>query len=129
MARTVGDFSGLAGVSAQEVLEAIPSHATSRKLLPIKGAVQEGIEYKWVESGKTWRVRIHGPDPSAPAGTNANQGWVVRIQCGQRFMDADGKFHPRGVHKPASPHYDPVAANETHIPIQTPASPSDYTRS
>lgn len=128
MARAVGDFSGLKGASAQEVLEAIPVHGTSRKLLPIKGAVQEGIEYKWVEGGKTWRVRIHGPDPSAPAGSNANLGWVVRVQRGQQFMDADGKFYPRGVHNPASPHHDPVAANETHIPIQTPTSATDYTR-
>jgi len=64
MARAPGDFSGLKGANAQEVLAAIPAHATSRNLLPITGAVQEGIEYKWVEGGKTWRVRIHGPDLS-----------------------------------------------------------------
>jgi Bacterial toxin 30 len=126
--RAVGDFSALRGTTAREVLQAIPAHATTRKVTPIPGAVQEGIEYKWVDGMTTWRVRIHGPDTSAPAGSNAAQGWVVRIQKGHLFMDAAGNFYPRGVHNPASPHYNAGAANDTHIPIQTPSGPRDYTR-
>ena len=128
MSRAIGDFSGLKGGTVQEVLEAIPLHATHRKLLPIAGAVNEGIEYKWVEGGVTWRVRMHGPDPSAPSGTHANTGWVVRIQRQHRFMDSQGNFHARGVNNPASPHYDPKAANDTHIPLQTPGDAGEFTR-
>jgi len=111
-----------------EVLQAVPAHATVRRLVPIRGAVLEGVEYKWVEGTTTWRVRIHGPDASAPVGTNAAQGGVIRIQKGSLFMDAAGIFHPRGVHNPASPNYNAAAANETHIPIVTPPGPGDYTR-
>ena len=112
--RKVGDFSNLKGATSKEILEAIPENASSRILRPIDGKVTEGIEYKWVENGVTNRVRIHGPDASAPVGSNARDGWVVRVQKGSKFMDHDGGFHPRGVHNPDSPHYNPKQGM-THI--------------
>jgi hypothetical protein len=100
----------------------IPEGASRRELHPIPGAVQEGAEFKWVDpaGGSTWRVRIHGPDPSAPPGSNAATGWVARIQKGKHYMDSSGTFHPPGIHNPASPHYNPKAINDTHIPYHGP---------
>lgn len=50
----------------------------------------EGFEYKWVEEEVTVRVRIHGPDASAPVGSNAASNWVVRVQCGKKYLDPVG---------------------------------------
>ncbi|WP_413556459.1 polymorphic toxin type 30 domain-containing protein [Brenneria sp. L3-3Z] len=67
----------------------IPEHARVRKLTPPEGYSGEyGYEYKWTNSGgRTSTVRIHGIDASAPAGSNASQGWVVRVFDGKRSMD------------------------------------------
>ncbi len=81
------------------------------------GGVQYGVEYKWInEQGQTVRFRVHGPDATAPAGSNAALGETYRVQVGGRYMDAQGNLYPRGVHNPKSPSYDPTAANATHIP-------------
>ncbi|UZQ49374.1 polymorphic toxin type 30 domain-containing protein [Clostridium kluyveri] len=48
-----------------------------RELTPIQGKVQEGFEYKFVENGETIRARVHGPDQSAPLGSNAYDNWNV----------------------------------------------------
>lgn len=99
-------------------LEKVPANAEVRKLKPDpKGGAQEGVEYKWVnEQGQTVRVRVHGPDGTAPPGSNAATGPIYRVQVGGRYQGPDGTLHPRGVHNPASPNYDPKAANDTHIP-------------
>lgn len=114
----VGNFSGLYGKSINEVLKRIPKGASRRQLTPQAGKVTEGFEYKWTQGGKTWRARIHGPDASAPAGTNSASGWSFRLQQGSKYMDDVGNFHPRNVHNAASPHYNPAAGNATHIPLQ-----------
>lgn len=118
----VGDFTGIRGSSVDDILSRIPSNATRRELIPIKGKVEQGFEYKWVDpqSGQTWRVRVHGPDPSAPAGSNAINGWIVRVQKGKQYMDHNGTFHPPGISKPDSPFYNETLINDTHIPIQWP---------
>jgi hypothetical protein len=118
----VGDFSDISGKPIQEVLSRIPEGATMRRLTPVEGGSQVGVEYKWVDkNGITNRLRIHDPDLSAPAGSNAREGWIVRYQVGGKYYDPKtGGFQPRNHHKPESPHYNPEAANDTHIPIQTP---------
>jgi hypothetical protein len=120
--KKTGDFSDISGESVQEVLSRVPEGATMRKLTPVEGGSQVGVEYKWVdENGVTNRLRVHDMDPSAPANSNAAQGWVARYQVGGKYYDPEvGSLRPRNVHKPESPHYDPKAANDTHIPIQTP---------
>ncbi|HBM8344866.1 TPA: hypothetical protein L0W43_004623 [Escherichia coli] len=64
----------------------IPENARIRKLTPPDGYVGDyGYEYKWTNAGgSTTTVRIHGIDPTAPAGSNASQGWVVRIMDGKK---------------------------------------------
>jgi len=98
----------------------IPADAQIRVLKPDpNGGAQCGVEHKWVNAdGQTVRFRVHGPDGNAPPGTNAATGETYRVQVGGRYMDADGNLHPRGVHNPRSPNYDPDAANATHIPWQ-----------
>lgn len=70
---------------------------------------------------KTMRVRIHGIDSSAPVGSNAANGWIVRVQEGKKYLDPDtGQFQPPGISNQDSPFYNLDLANRTHIPIQTP---------
>ena len=86
-----------------------------------KGKVTEGFEYKWVQDGKTYRVRIHGIDESAPAGSNAANGWVVRVQKGKRYLDpVTMEYQPTGITNINSPNFNEELANRTHIPIQDP---------
>lgn len=89
-------------------LENIPENAQVRVLKPDpNGGAQYGVEYKWVnEQGKTVRFRAHGPDGTAPPGSNAATGETYRVQVGSRYLDADGTLYPQGVHNPKSPNYD-----------------------
>lgn len=117
----VGDFSDIEGASIDDILSRIPENATRRELTPIEGKVMEGFEYKWVQDGKTMRVRVHGPDASAPAGSNAANGWIVRVQEGKKYYDpVTGEFQPPGISNVDSPFYNEDIANRTHIPIKTP---------
>nr|WP_272944367.1 polymorphic toxin type 30 domain-containing protein [Streptomyces sp. SS] len=90
-----------------------------RQLTPdSNGGAQKGVEYKWTDpvTGNTARLRVHDADGTAPPGSNAANGDVYRISIGGRYQDEAGTLYHRNVHKPASPHYDPDAANDTHIP-------------
>jgi hypothetical protein len=114
-------FADGAPPAVEDIVAQIPESAQMRRLTPVPGKSQVGLEYKWVdEDGVTNRVRLHDPDPSHP-GSNSASGWTARWQRGGRYYDpARGDFASRNVHRPTSPHYDPVAANNTHIPIETP---------
>lgn len=116
------------GTTARQIMADIPEHARARRLTPVAGKVTEGIEYKWVENGATWRVRIHGPDASAPVGSNSVNGWIVRVQRGSKYMDPNGNFHPRGITNPNSPHFNESLANTTHMPIETPGGLGELIR-
>jgi len=94
-----------------------------RKLTPIEGKSQMGLEYKWVDDNEiTNRLRVHDPDPTHP-GSNSANGWVARWQQKGGYYDpSTGGFAHKNSHVPKSPFYNPAAANNTHIPIQTPNS-------
>src|SRR5437868_3975280 len=84
------------GPKRWQTLIRIPGRAQRRNLFPIPGKSQKGVEYKWRAAGKTYRVRIHDPDPSVKPTTtnpapNARVGWVVRISCGKRYLDPEGR--------------------------------------
>jgi hypothetical protein len=119
--KSVGDLSDISGAKVEDIVANIPENASVRKLKPVEGKSQIGLEYKWVdENGITNRLRIHDPDPSHP-GSNAANGWVARWQQKGGYYDpTKGDFAHKNAHKPASPYYDSAAANNTHIPIQTP---------
>ena len=109
------------GASIDEIISRIPSDASRRELKPVEGKVTEGFEYKWTQDGKTMRVRVHGPDPSAPPGSNAAKGWIVRVQEGKKYLDpVTGEYQPPGISKSDSPFYNEDLANRTHIPIKSP---------
>ncbi|MEU7059996.1 putative T7SS-secreted protein [Streptomyces sp. NPDC046197] len=100
-------------------LGVIPHDAEMRQLKPDpNGGAQKGVEYKWKdpETGNTVRLRVHDRDGTAPAGSYAANGDVYRISIGGRYQDEAGNLYHRNVHNPNSPHYNPDAANATHIP-------------
>ncbi|MEU7294015.1 putative T7SS-secreted protein [Streptomyces exfoliatus] len=100
-------------------LDVVPEDATMRHLTPdSNGGAQKGVEYKWTDpiTGNTVRLRVHDPDGTAPPGSNAANGDVYRISIGGRYQDEAGELYHRNVHKSMSPHYNPDAANDTHIP-------------
>ena len=71
--------------------------------------------------GQTYRVRVHNVDPSAPVGSNAYNGWVVRVQRGRRYFDPTiNDFREAKYFNPNGPDYDEVIINDTHIPILDP---------
>ncbi|MEC2077038.1 polymorphic toxin type 30 domain-containing protein [Metabacillus fastidiosus] len=97
----------------------ISKDATRRELTPVEGKVTERFEFKWTEDGKTMRVRIHGSDASAPAGSNAINKWMVRVQQGKKYLDpVTGSFNPQAITNMSSPYYNEDLANRTHIPIK-----------
>jgi len=92
-----------------------------RELYPVQGGATEGFEFKWVQNGQTYRVRVHNVDPSAPVGSNAYNGWVVRVQHGRRYFDPTiNDFREAKYFNPNGPDYDEVIINDTHIPILDP---------
>ncbi|MBN1172366.1 MAG: hypothetical protein JXA67_09345, partial [Micromonosporaceae bacterium] len=101
----------------RDPMSVVPDHASVRELTPVPGGSQYGLEFKWVDSqGRTVRLRIHGPDASAPPGSHSASGETYRIQISGRYQDEAGNLYHKNVHNPASPFYDPTAANATHIP-------------
>jgi hypothetical protein len=96
----------------------IPPDAEVRVLTPhSNGGAQYGVEYKWYDSnGRKNLFRVHGPDLTAPVGSNAAKGNVAVWQIGKSYVGPDGKLYPPGVVNPASSNYDPVAANDVHRP-------------
>lgn len=79
-----GNQDGRSGVSTPfNPISMVPEGAQMRDLYPIPGRVEVGVEYKWVnDDGKTVRLRIHGPDGSAPEGSNSANGPTYRVQVG-----------------------------------------------
>ncbi|MFR9724439.1 polymorphic toxin type 30 domain-containing protein [Streptomyces sp. MS19] len=102
----------------RDPMSVVPDSAEVRELTPHpNGGSQYGLEFKWVDSqSRTVRMRIHGPDGTAPPGSNSASGETFRIQFGQKYQDETGNLYPPGVHKPESSNYNPTAANDTHIP-------------
>ncbi len=104
-----------------DILDRIPDKATLRELRPVDGGATEGFEFKWVQDGKTYRVRVHNADPSAPVGSNASNGWTVRIQRGRQYYDyTTNDFQPAKFTNPTGDFFDEIIMNNTHIPIQDP---------
>lgn len=87
----------------------------------MNGGATEGFEFKWIQDGQTYRVRVHNPDPSAPIGTNAYNNWVVRVQRGRQYYDYTiDDFQPAKFTNPNGDFFDESIMNNTHIPIQNP---------
>lgn len=118
----VGDFTGLTGATVNEVVSRIPADTVIEHWEPELGRIEEGMNFKFKDvNGKTVIIRMHEADPLAPAGSNAANGWVLRVRIGGKYMDATGKLYTQNaLSNPASSNFDPQGANKTHIPIQEP---------
>jgi RHS repeat-associated protein len=124
-----GNFSNLPTMpSIREILSRLPASATVDGIFkPITGGSQIGTKFKWQVTNAdgtttTYRLRLHDPDPSHP-GSNAANGWIYRVFQGQKPFDpTTNTFRPPGVTNENSSNYDANAANNTHIPMQTPTS-------
>ena len=78
----------------------------------------------WVQDGQTYRVRVNSADPGAPAGSNASNGWVVRIQRDKQYYDPTiNDFRPAKYTNPNGDFFDESIMNNTHIPIENPYNP------
>ncbi len=119
----VGNLRNIKDVN--DLISRIPADAKQIPWREVPGGAKEGIKFRWVdEAGKTWDVRAHSIDPSAPPGSNAANGWIYRVEVKQVnpkwkwTMDSNGNFHKENVLKENSPYYDESIANETHIPFK-----------
>ncbi|MFI8265951.1 putative T7SS-secreted protein [Streptomyces sp. NPDC085665] len=99
-------------------LSIIPKDAVEEPWRPIPGGVEHGIKWKWTDdvTGKTVRMRVHGPDLGPHAGPNASSGPIYRIQIGNQFQDEAGQLYHRGIGNPNSGSFNETAVNDTHIP-------------
>ncbi|KOY55377.1 putative T7SS-secreted protein [Streptomyces sp. XY332] len=99
-------------------LDIIPKDAVQEPWRPIPGGVEHGIKWKWTDdvTGKTVRMRVHGPDLGPHAGPNASNGPIYRIQIGGKFQDEAGNLYHREIGNSNSPNYNETAINDTHIP-------------
>ena len=119
--KKIRDFTYLEGSTVDDILDRIPDEAVLRELRPIQGGATEGFEFKWTENGQTYRVRVHNSDPSAPVGSNAYNGWVVRVQRGKKYYDPTiNDYREAKYFNPNGPFFDETIVNNTHIPIQNP---------
>ncbi|XSS43633.1 polymorphic toxin type 30 domain-containing protein [Propionibacteriaceae bacterium Y1685] len=98
-------------------LDRVPRRA-KRKDLTTMEHIGNGVQYEWSDKFGTHQVRIHGPDASAPPGSNAASGTTYRISHNRRFYeDIDGNVHDsRSATKKGSASYDPDFGDKTHIP-------------
>ncbi|MDQ0087490.1 uncharacterized protein YukE [Paenibacillus anaericanus] len=118
----VGNFQNVKDVN--DLISRIPADAKQIPWREVPGGAKEGVKFRWVdEEGKTWDVRAHSVDPTAPSGSNAANGWIYRVEVKQVnpkwkwTMDSKGNFHKENVLRENSPNYDESIANETHIPF------------
>lgn len=78
--------------------------------------IQFGFKYEWTNDtdGTNWHVHGHAPDPAAPHGGNANNGWVIRIKHGNKWLLQAVNTPATGA--PSQWTRNANLANQTHIP-------------
>ncbi|MFS0579288.1 polymorphic toxin type 30 domain-containing protein [Brevibacillus sp. 179-C9.3 HS] len=119
----IGNFQDVKDVN--DLISRIPADAKQIPWREVPRGAKDGVKFRWVdESGKTWDVRAHSEDPTAPPGSNAANGWIYRVEVKQVnpkwkwTMDSNGNFHKENVLREKSPYYDESIANDTHIPFK-----------
>ena len=117
----IGDFTDLQGSTVDEILDRIPDEATLRELYPVEGGATEGFEFKWVQDGQTYRVRVHNANPGSPEGSYSANGWIVRVQRGKQYYDFTiSDFQEAKYTNVKGDFFDEAIMNNTHIPIKDP---------
>ncbi len=79
--------------------------------------IRFGYKFEWRNTdgdNTKWEVHGHAPDPAAPTGSNASNGWIIRIKHGNRWLIQGMTAPPTG----APSHWTRNIANadQTHIP-------------
>jgi hypothetical protein len=92
-------------IKLKELLEIIPSGTPD--IWKDFSHIKDGFKYKFSHNGIDLTIHFHGPDITAPIGSNAQSGWIVRIRIGNRYLKVDGNT-TRNTN---------LYANETHIPL------------
>ena len=116
--KPLGPVHGYDLRGGKDPMSIVPDDASVRELTPHSGnGSKYGLEFKWTNgNGNKVRMRIHGPDGTAPAGSNSASGETCRIQIGRGYQDEAGNVWHPNVHNEDSPFYNPDAANKRHIP-------------
>jgi len=103
----------------------IPEHAVEKPWEYRPGRAEYGVKFEWRDyDGNTWNLRAHSVDPKAPVGSNANQGWIVRVGVkwggtGKTYyFDSKGAPHVEKHLNPRSANYNAFAANDTHMTFE-----------
>lgn len=79
--------------------------------------IKFGFKYEWTSpapNGTKWHFHGHAPDPQAPGGANASNGWIIRIQCNKKYLMDTPSNPPVGVPSNWTRNVN-AYANQTHI--------------
>ncbi|ATE70871.1 putative Ig domain-containing protein [Lysobacter capsici] len=119
-----GDFSDGTGKSLIFLMSRVPDNAVRLPFHKVANGSDFGVNFRWASGAdKTERFRAHSQDGNVkdPA-ANSAMGWTFRHQKNRGFYDpTTNSFRHHQVHNPNSTiNYDPAAANNTHIPMNTP---------
>ena len=103
----------------------IPEHAVEKSWRYDSNGAKYGVKFEWRDSdGNAWNIRAHSVDPTAPVGSNASKGWVVRVGVKwggtgkEHYFDSKGNAHIGRHLRPRSANYNPFAANDTHMTFE-----------
>ena len=117
--KKIGDFKDLKGATIAQLIARVPKNAIRLPWAKSPNGAEEGFKFQWTDSsGAKWDLRIHGPDPSAPPGSNATDGWIYRVIKDKKYLTPEGRTVHPNAHKPASPNYAPDMCKEAHIPVK-----------
>jgi len=71
----------------------------------VEKRIPQGFKYQFSDGGTRYQVKFHAPDPRAPSGSNAANGWTAQIKIQNRYLQTDGT---------TTRHQN---LNEVHIPV------------
>lgn len=87
--------------------------------------IKHGFKYEWNQSEGAdgndivaWHVHGHAPDPAAPSGSNASNGWIVRIMRKKKFL-LDAPYTPQAPGNPGPTQWGSSRAVASRSHIQT----------
>jgi hypothetical protein len=108
------DFEALDGIVPKGTPNTWSANAGDR--------IQFGFKFEWNQTEGAevvhWHVHGHAPDPSAPGGANASNGWVVRIKRKNRWL-LEAPYTPQAPGNPGPQHWGASkgVAAMTHIAV------------
>lgn len=95
-------------LDAKDISDIIPEGAPNTWNPSSGTSFEKGFKYEWSHNGTKYHVHGHTTDPTAPVGSNAANGWTVRVRIGNRWLKTDG----------TTTRNTTLYGNETHIPFK-----------